>query len=202
MEGSEGFPDDDTIELMLTPEQMQALERASQEPSEPSWIKPAPAAAALPQADLAVAWLPTAPAISNIIETQIPVVRPRRWPLARAAAVLSVTVALAALGSAARRSTIPAAKWPPTVAPAQTQPVAPATDPIRLENPFDRSETFEFPPGTDSEQARQEVAELLLQRARERHIPSVDRRRRGARVVRDTDSFARLGKHRLRRDDG
>jgi hypothetical protein len=39
-----------------------------------------------------------------------------------------------------------------------------------MKNPFDRSEVFEFPPGTSLEDARQSVAELLLQRARTRSI--------------------------------
>jgi hypothetical protein len=40
--------------------------------------------------------------------------------------------------------------------------------PVRFTNPFDASEVFEFPPGTSSTYAHDAVAELLLQRARER----------------------------------
>jgi hypothetical protein len=40
--------------------------------------------------------------------------------------------------------------------------------PTRFRNPFDASEVFEFPPGTSEEAARDSVAEILLQRARER----------------------------------
>jgi hypothetical protein len=35
-------------------------------------------------------------------------------------------------------------------------------------NPFDRGEVFEFPPGTSYVEARDEVAERLITRARER----------------------------------
>ncbi len=39
---------------------------------------------------------------------------------------------------------------------------------IRVTNPFDSSEVFEFPPGTSRAEAHQFVANLLLQRARDR----------------------------------
>jgi hypothetical protein len=44
--------------------------------------------------------------------------------------------------------------------------------PMRFRNPFDASEVFEFPPGTTPIQARDAVAELLSQRARERLVTS------------------------------
>jgi hypothetical protein len=40
--------------------------------------------------------------------------------------------------------------------------------PLRFANPFDPSEVFEFPAGTSEDVARQQVADTLLQRARER----------------------------------
>jgi hypothetical protein len=39
---------------------------------------------------------------------------------------------------------------------------------LRMANPFDSSEVFEFPPGTSRAEAREWVANLLLQRARDR----------------------------------
>jgi hypothetical protein len=39
---------------------------------------------------------------------------------------------------------------------------------VRFKNPFDASEVFEFPPGTSVAEARQSVAEVLLERARDR----------------------------------
>jgi hypothetical protein len=40
--------------------------------------------------------------------------------------------------------------------------------PVAFANPFDRSEVFEFPPGTTRVEARDAVAQILLARARER----------------------------------
>lgn len=40
--------------------------------------------------------------------------------------------------------------------------------PVRVVNPFDDSEVFEFPAGTSEREAHDRVAELLLERARER----------------------------------
>jgi len=40
--------------------------------------------------------------------------------------------------------------------------------PMRFANPFDPSEVFEFPAGTSEDVARQQVADTLLERARER----------------------------------
>jgi hypothetical protein len=42
--------------------------------------------------------------------------------------------------------------------------------PVRIRNEFDRSEVFEFPAGTSMQEARDQVAQLLLQRARERQL--------------------------------
>jgi hypothetical protein len=40
--------------------------------------------------------------------------------------------------------------------------------PVRFTNPFDKTEVFELPPGTSKQEAREIVAQLLLERARER----------------------------------
>jgi hypothetical protein len=50
--------------------------------------------------------------------------------------------------------------------------------PVRYKNPFDPSEVFEFPPGTSPTKARELVADLLLQRARDRRPPMTVPRRR------------------------
>jgi hypothetical protein len=46
----------------------------------------------------------------------------------------------------------------------------PPDSPTRFTNPFDASETFEFPPGTTVDDARNSVAEILFERARERGV--------------------------------
>jgi hypothetical protein len=51
-------------------------------------------------------------------------------------------------------------------APANYVPAADA--PVRVRNPFDASEVFEFPPGTSKADARKSVADVLMQRALDR----------------------------------
>jgi hypothetical protein len=45
---------------------------------------------------------------------------------------------------------------------------------VHFANPFDAAEIFEFPAGTSETDAREAVAELLLERARDRLSPSPD----------------------------
>lgn len=47
-------------------------------------------------------------------------------------------------------------------------PPEPAPEPVRFRNPFDKTEVFEFPPGTTKAEARDAVAQILLDRAAER----------------------------------
>lgn len=61
----------------------------------------------------------------------------------------------------------------PALEPKQPAEPPPAAAPVRFKNPFDRSEIFEFPAGTSLEDARQSVAGVLLQRARDRHHPGI-----------------------------
>jgi hypothetical protein len=74
----------------------------------------------------------------------------------------------------------PAATAPPSPVPATAATAAavvaaapaPSTDQpatVRFVNPFDKKEVFEFPPGTSQADARDAVAELLAERARDRH---------------------------------
>ena len=42
------------------------------------------------------------------------------------------------------------------------------SEPVTFANPFDTTEVFQFPSGTSETEARQSVADLLMQRARER----------------------------------
>lgn len=178
--GSDGFADDDTIEMVFTPEQMQVLSAAAQ------------AGASATSGGSASA---TATAVNAS----------RRWPLAQSAAILGVAVALMGLSSAVHRAvvqqqtppelqTVPLPRTAPVASaiavqtaisltpvaaesvarevasePAAARPAAaPSSDPVRLRNPFDRSEVFEFPPGTSRQEARQALAEMLLARAHER----------------------------------
>lgn len=58
-----------------------------------------------------------------------------------------------------------ASRWAPTADDAELG----APEPVRIANPFDASEVFEFPAGTTPADARAAVADTLLQRARERY---------------------------------
>ena len=56
----------------------------------------------------------------------------------------------------------------PLSPPPPAVPAAVPDGPVLYKNPFDRSEVFEFPPGTTQDEARDAVARLLLERAQGR----------------------------------
>jgi hypothetical protein len=165
-DGSAGFAgaaDEDTIELELSPEQMLALSRSGKEEQ-----------AAASQVSTPIS-TPAEPASPNKNVNVRNGTRTGRWPLARAASALGIAAAALALGSAAHRaadrsSSPPAVtiKAPTSAAPAAPEPAGLQSSLVRFKNPFDAAEIFEFPPGTSEAEARQSVAELLLQRARDR----------------------------------
>jgi hypothetical protein len=64
---------------------------------------------------------------------------------------------------------------PAVVVPVEIDPVTPSVQKlaavgpvIRIKNPFDKREVFEFPPGTSKAEAQDAVARLLLERAIDR----------------------------------
>lgn len=73
------------------------------------------------------------------------------------------------------------APMPDWVAESADPPAEPAPEPVRFTNPFDKTEVFDFPPGTTRAEAREAVAQLLLERAaarravdpklRKKHVP-------------------------------
>ena len=177
--GSTEDVDKDTIELMLSPEQMRALSRtATADAAGPA------VSASQPQASLR-------PAISNKGASPDMATQARHWPAGGVAAIVGVTVVLGtlvALGAIAQRTSEQKhlAAAVPAPAPVAATPVAPQPppapgEPVRFKNPFDHSEVFEFPPGTSPAEARQAVAELLMERARDRHVQFVERPHGGAR---------------------
>jgi hypothetical protein len=93
-----------------------------------------------------------------------------RVPAAPAPAVAAIPPPPAAT---APPSPVPAtAATATTAAAAVAAAPAPSTDQpatVRFVNPFDKKEVFEFPPGTSQADARDAVAELLAERARDRH---------------------------------
>ena len=162
-------PDADTIELELTPEQVLALSHGAH-----AIADRADAPDATPAVAPAVA-SPTKPRTQSGGTTRF-----RFWPLALIAAVLGATVWLTwwmAAPHVAPHDPPELAVGPPAparvvVAP-DPPPPPPAGPPVRVKNPFDAREVFEFPPGTTKAEARQAVADLLMQRALERRAPPV-----------------------------
>jgi hypothetical protein len=165
--------DQDTIELELTPEHLLWLsESARQGP---------------PQAKPATEPVPTGPDAERQLRQKTPssdvVARIRRWPLATAAGVVGFLAGALTMWGGAHREPNHAPPPPPPPVPivattAASAPPAPVENeppaepnqapPLRVKNPFDASEVFEFPPGTSKADARQLVADILLERARDR----------------------------------
>jgi hypothetical protein len=57
------------------------------------------------------------------------------------------------------------------------------TTPVRIRNPFDKSEVFEFPSGTSEQQAHDAVADMLLKRAMDRQAEYDARRAKRRRAT-------------------
>jgi hypothetical protein len=125
---------------------------AATHPSSPSRI-------ATPMAPMAQPSTPTSPAHAPTV--------PGRTSVAQLAAQTPQG------SSATAAPTVKPSLSPPVNATNTTQldarPAAePESEPVRIRNPFDASEIFEFPPGTSQADARESVAAALLERARDR----------------------------------
>lgn len=166
-------PDEDTIEMVLTPAEMRLLAQAAEEQQRA-------ARAAEPMLHS-----PTAESTLSSMPTQTPGSQDSaslaRGALAGIAGALVIVVAIASLSTArlttdakpsipAQTSRLAAAPTPAAGPTESPSPAAADAQPLRFKNPFDRSEVFEFPPGTTVEEARASVAGLLMQRAQDRHI--------------------------------
>jgi hypothetical protein len=131
MAQGDSVTDSTTIEVMLTPQQVNVMSKGSQ-----------------------------------LDATQH---RSRLLSGAAIAAVLAVLGGVAHL--AAKQKPVPAvvAQAPrPTPPPPPAEAPAPAGEPVLYKNPFDRTEVFEFPPGTSQAEARDAVAKALMERAQGR----------------------------------
>jgi hypothetical protein len=189
--------DEDTIELELTPHQLRELEESARRAfarkrenalaatprltviSAPQVSAPQPMAAPIVVAPPVI----EATAIASNAEAARS--SPRR--AGRGLLAVAITISVLVIGAAVIRlsTSRPALETQPepvNFIPPQTAtqtapppppvvdvvaPVAPS-EPVRFANPFDRSETFEFPPGTTRDEARDAVAQMLIERARER----------------------------------
>jgi hypothetical protein len=113
-----------------------------------------------------------------------------------AAPASAVAVAPPAPATTAPSSLLPATA-PPSPSPllaaaamaAAAASPAPSTDQpatVRFVNPFDKKEVFEFPPGTSQPDARDAVADLLAERARDRGSQLVKTPRRNGKTAADS----------------
>lgn len=152
--------DEDTIELQLTPEQLAALMHAAvpEPPASPPLVL------------IPVRTSPPPPARRQLFDIQL---RAMRVPAILTIAVFAVSLSGMKYVAVSREQEAPLA--PPPRAAAVPPPAAPPPPiaasnaaPVHFTNPFDRSEVFDFPPGTSEADARAAVAELLLERARTR----------------------------------
>ena len=126
-------------------------------------------------------------ATASPLDARPPLYRARALCLSGWVVALALGVALAVLhfGVAKQRISRPAGRpLSPITTPARQMaaPEGPSTAAskqvtVRIANPFDRREIFEFPPGTSREYARTKVAEFLLDRARGRHVRHEQRSR-------------------------
>jgi hypothetical protein len=135
---------DDTIEIALTAEDRLALAQADEERQ-------------------AVAILGESASATSTYVRRV-YLRPDSWRLVLPSSLLGVAIGVA-LGIAADRIHTVRIYTPPGA----TLPAEAPQPPVRFRNPFDASEVFEFPPGTSDDSARELVAAMLLQRARDRH---------------------------------
>lgn len=168
-------PDEDTLEMVLTPADMHLLARAAEEQQRAATV-----ADSTPQATTTDSTLPSMPSQTTRTHNSASLAR---GALAGVAAGLVIVVAIASL-STARLTTAPKSSPPPQTpklvaaaapaaapaTPEPSQPAVAAAQPLRFKNPFDKSEVFEFPAGTTLEEARASVADVLRQRAQDRHI--------------------------------
>ncbi len=189
--------DADTIEMELSAEQLFTLTQAaapdeSEAAPEESEVAPAPAAESVAPATQAVevAALESSRAPNPPTRDRLPVVAyasspsgvvlPGRASRGRWAAPI-VTIAAAAIAISVVAYFATTRKPPPplhiaahtafvSAAPEAATPPAPQSVPVVFRNPFDAAEVFEFPSGTSVAEARDAVARILLERARERQV--------------------------------
>lgn len=109
------------------------------------------------------------PAIGRALPAAEPVKRasPRKLVLSLALTVTAVAVAVMYVTSSSGSASQSAATTTQQVAQLDEPAPQPMADnqPVRFVNPFDANEVFEFPAGTTQAQARDAVAEVLMERA-------------------------------------
>ena len=157
---------EDTVELELTPEELLGLSEAAES---------AAVAASAPisvegTGPISHAFLAPRPLLWDT-----PAIRPSHWHQTPITKMVVSTVAFVAF---AWWSGSQLAGQPQPTAAATVRPIVVSPRPalltdtpkplVQVINPFDATEVFEFPAGTSDVESREKVAQILLQRARER----------------------------------
>jgi hypothetical protein len=149
--------DEDTIEVELTPAEMRRLSRAVRQ--------------AYTYKGRYRLW--SVPVVAAVVGIAVGIAASIAW---RSSPPHPIAQRMAPSPAAHGRSPAaspPVARAPPPVAPAAATataavaavPQAAQDPPVRVRNPFDSREVFEFPPGTTKAEAREKVSQLLMQRA-------------------------------------
>jgi hypothetical protein len=143
---------DDTIELQLTPEQLLELSRAAEE------------------AESIAAFCSPQPFVEVSPASGLP--RSRHLSIAKMAASTIAYAAFAWWGASQLagqpKAPVVAAARPAVVIPRTVLVTSSPQPAVRVINPFDATEVFEFPAGTSRAESREKVAQILWQRAHER----------------------------------
>ncbi len=158
---------DDTIELVLTPEQLLVLSQAAEQAQA---VAPALICTVAAPARKAPAFSPPQP-----LPEVSPSGRLRRWhptSIAKIAGAMAAYFTLAWWSASQLagqpKPPITAATRPAVVMPRPTFVTTSSKPAVRVINPFDATEVFEFPAGTSAAAGREQAARILWQRARER----------------------------------
>jgi hypothetical protein len=149
--------DEDTLELELTAEEMRRLRVGKGARGKNLLQWPMALVVALIGIATAVGWRSSLPHREAQRVAPAPVIKPTPPPAAAKPAAPPAPVA------------IPVAAPDVAATPQKTQEQQ--ASPIRVKNPFDAKEVFEFPAGTTRAQAREKMTELLLRRALSRGSP-------------------------------
>jgi hypothetical protein len=176
--------DDDTIELVLSSEQLAGLLQAAEaaEAAAPAVVavipaSPAPVAAAVVPSPMT----PVFPSLAPLPQLkgkptsrfghwhQTPIVKMAANTLAFVGFAWWSVAQLAGQPQHPRQATVTAAVRPIALVHQPVPAAATAQQPaVQVVNPFDSKEVFLFPAGTSNAESRAKVAQILLQRARER----------------------------------
>jgi hypothetical protein len=150
--------DEDTIEVQLTPEEMRRLSRAVRQ------AYTSKGRYRLWSVSLAAALVGIAVGVAASIAWRSAPTHPVAQRIAPSPPTRSVSL------TASRPAVLAKPQVPQLAQAAPVAPAAPVSQspPVRVKNPFDPQEVFEFPAGTPRAEARQKVSELLLQRAVDR----------------------------------